>query len=457
MAPDFAHFTKFCAAAVLALAAACQSTPDSVPAPPPQAAVAPQPADAPTPDSAPEQEAGGAPIVLTPANEGREQLAAYAPSPEIPAWRRPDGAPGDPAETIETDPCGDHGGIQLGARALAGSVVTSPGPYVSPGGVPSPRIGSLRGQVPASLHSPVLRRLIRRHLGTTERSRATKNLAGAEQAAAAGTISYQELGQLYRQTPFEPEELEAPLTDALEKNSPRRRALLYHAASGQQVPTAIAEVMKVALELARPAGLYEMTIGLYAPYIRRFEASFALRWIGYEVGPAQFYLGEPCKARNWRRYLESIAPNDPDARRVIKRFWVWEALSGVVPVAQIDPEEIKNWVRNLRGQTFGRRKIQLAYGMVAAFGGRLAVSDWGRTISAVQRQGGGARLAELEQAAQQSHIDEVAALSAIIVGARHLNQVSAGQAAKIISALSQVGLAEDARNFAVEMAIANKL
>ncbi|MBL22660.1 MAG: hypothetical protein CMM48_02045 [Rhodospirillaceae bacterium] len=445
---------------MMAFAAACQATPETAP-PPPQATVISKPAIQAPPEPAPEPETGGAPIALTPASEGREQLAAYAPPPEAPVWRRGDAAPDDLAAAA--DPCGDHGGVNIGSTAQAGSVQTSPDPFSSVGSLSSPSIGALRAELPSSLYSPTLRRLIKQHLAGGAQSSAKSptpkvvedhQLADAEKSTAVGAMPVSQLRQAYQQFPFEPEELEAPLTDALEQNSPRRRALLFRAASAQQVPTAIAEVMKVALELARPANLYEMTLRLYGHYIRQFEASFALRWIGFEVGPAQFYLGERCKAKNWRRYLESIAPNDPDARRVVKRFWLWEALSGVVPLGQIDPEEVKNWVRNTRGQAFGQRKIQLAYAMVEAFGGQLPVSNWDRVLNAVRRQPAGARSGELEQAAQQSQTDEVVALSAIIAGARRLDQIPPHHVVKIIGALSQVGLADDARRFAVEVAIA---
>ena len=150
----------------------------------------------------------------------------------------------------------------------------------------------------------------------------------AEKAASTGRMPLIELRRIYQQFPFTPEELSAPLSEAKEDNSPRRRALLFRAASEQQVPTAIAEVLKIALELARLEGLFELTTGLYGPYIQEFNASFALRWIGYEAGPAQFYLGEFCKGKKWRRYLENIAPNDPNARKALKRYWILEALSG---------------------------------------------------------------------------------------------------------------------------------
>ena len=281
----------------------------------------------------------------------------------------------------------------------------------------------------------------------------------AEQAAALGRMSLIQLRHIYQKFPFTPEELSAPLSDAKQDNSPRRRALLFRAASGQQVPTAIAEVLKIALELARPQGLYELTVGLYGPYIQQFKPSFALRWIAYEAGPAQFYLGEFCKGKKWRRYLENIAPNDQHARKALRRYWVLEALSGVIDSSKIEAEDIKTWLRTVRTQDPGKanREIRLTYWMLDALGVQLTVGNWDTVLSSWRSQEVSGQLAELVQAAAQSQQDEVVALAAILIGNRPLQQVPPYQMAKILSALAQVGLAEDARRLAVEVAISSQL
>jgi len=462
---------------VLLSVMACQSSPDSsgsegnVTA----AAEVPTPAPAPSPVVSSEPESLGEPISLTPISKGEEQVAAYAPARRVPRWAdegalRTPGAPvtpgtegsnSEPARLEVADPCGDYGGMQL--SAVAGEQAVGQSSVWQ--GSPSPRIGSLTRQVPSVLQSPTLRALTRRvlgkHSGGSAMQRATTDgqLRVAEQAAASGRMPLVQLRRIYQKFPFTPEELSAPLTDAGKDNSPRRRALLFRAASGQQVPTAIAEVLKIALELARPQGLYEMTVGLYGPYIQRFNASFALRWIAYEAGPAQFYLGDFCKARKWRRYLENIAPNDPRARKALKRYWVLEALSGVVDSSKIEPEDIKIWLRTVRGQGAGNanRKIRLAYWMLDALGVQLTVGNWGAVVSSGRSRGVSGQLSELVRAASQSQQDEVVALAAILVGNRPLRQVPPHRMAKILSALVQVGLAEDARRLAVEVAISARL
>ncbi|MBO44241.1 MAG: hypothetical protein CMM28_11015 [Rhodospirillaceae bacterium] len=281
----------------------------------------------------------------------------------------------------------------------------------------------------------------------------------AEKAASTGRMPLIELRRIYQQFPFTPEELSAPLSEAKEDNSPRRRALLFRAASEQQVPTAIAEVLKIALELARLEGLFELTTGLYGPYIQEFNASFALRWIGYEAGPAQFYLGEFCKGKKWRRYLENIAPNDPNARKALKRYWILEALSGVVHSSKIETEDIHAWLRTVRAEDpeNANRKIQFTYWMLDALGVSLTVGNWDTVVTSGRNLGVSDRLSEIAQAAAQSQKYEVVALAAILIGNRPLREVPPHHMAKILRALVQVGLAEDARRLAIEVAITAQL
>ena len=445
------------------------------------------------------------PISLTPVNEGPEQVAAYASTRAVPRWAdegelgiadapAPDGSVSEPARLLVPAPCDEYSGTRLSASAGGQTVDQSPvGQDFS-----SPRLSSLTRQVPGVLHSPTLRALTRRVLGEVSGSllmqRATtddqlpvvdattndqlpvvdettneqlpvvdettnEQLRLAEQAAALGRMSLMQLRRIYQKFPFTPEELSAPLSDAKQDNSPRRRALLFRAASGQQVPTAIAEVLKIALELARPQGLYELTVGLYSPYIQQFKPSFALRWIAYEAGPAQFYLGEFCKGKKWRRYLENIAPNDQHARKALRRYWVLEALSGVIDSSKIEAEDIKTWLRTVRTQDPGKanREIRLTYWMLDALGVQLTVGNWDTVLSSWRSQEVSGQLAELVQAAAQSQQDEVVALAAILIGNRPLQQVPPYQMAKILSALAQVGLAEDARRLAVEVAISSQL
>lgn len=307
------------------------------------------------------------------------------------------------------------------------------------------------------IYSPILRQLNQQYSGTSVELKHTIDFKAAEDAASAGLISFEKMRDLYLTFPFEASEIDAPLSDALRENSPRRRALLYQSAAAQEVPTAVAEVIKVALELARSAGLYEMTLGLYGHLINKLEASFALRWIGSEISQAQFYLGQPCKAKNWRRYLENISANDPDARKVMKRFWLWEVLSGVTNIEMVESENVRSWIQTSRVNAFSRRKLKLAYAMLNALDIRLQVKNWEGVLDELRTDNVSDILDKIEQVAHLSKRDATVKLIIDILGSRRLTEISPAEVGNIIKALKETGLTDQARKFAVEVAVANQL
>lgn len=400
----------------------------------------------------------GAPIPLTKTNKDREQLAMHSPVAKNIEESLVNGQSNFSSDFTLFEPCDDialknnQGHFFSGSASRVGDKTVSPGKQFS---VIPPEETAEKQEV--EIYSPILNKLIRQYLEGPVETQSTSDLEAAEIATSAGLMSFEQLRDLYLEFSFEPAELEAPLSDALEENSPRRRALLYQAAAAQEVPTAIAEVIKVALKLARPVGLYEMTLGLYAPFINKLDASFALRWIGYEVSQAQFYLGQPCKAKNWRRYLENITANDPDARHVMRRFWLWEVLSGVTHIGSIERDDVRKWFKAARADVFRQRKIRLTYAMLDALNVRLQVQDWGKVLNEVRSDGITDNIKKIEEVAQEYQRDETVKLAADIIGSRRLTQILPAEAAAIIVSLIKIGFADYARKFAVEVAVANQL
>ena len=449
-------FFKFCAVVFILLVGGCQSATDipisflSKEAASPSKSI--------VPSSRFQKNRGGAPIPLTKANKEREQLAMHSPVLKNVEASLVDRQANVPSNFRLYEPCDDISSKGNPGHFFADSTSSTVDNTASPGkefpAVP-PEEADKKQKV--EVYSPSLNKLIRQYSGVPVEAQSASDLEAAEIATSAGLMSFEQLRNLYLKFSFEPAEIEAPLSDALEENSPRRRALLYRAAAAQEVPTAIAEVIKVAFKLARPAGLYEMTLGLYAPFINKLDASFALRWIGYEVSQAQFYLGQPCKAKNWRRYLENITANDPGARQVMRRFWLWEVLSGVTPIGSIETDDVRKWFQTARADELSRRKIQLTYAMLDALNVRLQVQDWGKVLDEIRSDGVTDALKNLEEAAQEYQRDETVKQAADILGSRRLTQIPPGEVAAIIASLIKIGFVDYARKFAVEVAVANQL
>ena len=449
-------FQTFCAILFIFLIGGCQSSIDSPTSFPSKEAASPSKSI--VPSSRFQKNRDGAPIPLTKASQEREQLAMHSPvskNIEVPLVNSQGNFPSD---FRVFEPCDDiplESNLDDSFTGLAPGIddnATSPGKEFF---AVSREESDKKQKV--EIYSPSLNKLIRQYFGGAVETQSADDLEAAEIATSAGLMSFEQLRDLYLKFSFEPAELEAPLSDALEENSPRRRALLYRAATKQEVPTAVAEVIKVAFKLARPVGLYEMTLGLYAPFIDKLDASFALRWIGYEVSQAQFYLGKPCKAKNWRRYLENITANDPDARQVMRRFWLWEVLSGVSHIGSIETGDVRKWVQTARADLLSRRKIQLTYAMLDALNVKLQAKDWGKVLDEVRSDGVTDVLKKLEKVAEEYQREETVKLAVDILGSRRLSQIPPIEVAAIITSLIKIGFADHARKFAVEVAVANQL
>jgi len=399
-----------------------------------------------------------APISLTKANKNREHLAMHSPAKnniEAPLINKRGNLPSD---FRLFEPCDDISLKSDSGNSFGGSAPATIDDANSPGKeFPSLPPEDAANEQKVEIYSPSLKKLIQQYLGEPIEIQTPSDLEAAEVATSSGLMPFEQLRDLYLNFSFEAAELEAPLSDALEENSPRRRALLYRTAMAQEVPTAIAEVIKVAFKLARPVGLYEMTLGLYAPFIAKLDASFALRWIGYEVSQAQFYLGLPCKAKNWRRYLENITANDLDARHVMRRFWLWEVLSGVTHINSIETDDVRKWFQVSRADALSRRKIQLTFAMLDALDVKLQAQDWGKVLDEVRSDGNTDGIKKLEEVAEEYKRDETVRLAAGILRSRKLTQISPVEIATIIASLIKIGLPNYARKFAVEVAVANQL
>ncbi|MEE2933860.1 MAG: hypothetical protein VX941_10650 [Pseudomonadota bacterium] len=449
-------FLTFCAMVFISMVGGCQSATDA----PALFSSKDPPSDTKSIVAQPQLQKNrdGAPIPLTKTNKEREQLAMNAPVAKNIEASLISGQSNFSSDFRLFEPCDDialknnQGHFSLPSASSVGDKTASPGKQFS--AIP-PEEAAEKHEV--EIYSPILSKLIRQYLEGPVETQSLSDLKAAEIATSAGLMSFEQLRDLYLEFSFEPAEIEAPLSDALEENSPRRRALLYRAVAAQEVPTAIAEVIKVAFKLARPVGLYEMTLGVYAPFINKLNASFALRWIGYEVSQAQFYLGQPCKAKNWRRYLENITANDPDARQVMRRFWLWEVLSGVTHIGSIETDEIRKWFQAARADEFRERKIQLTYAMLDALNIRLQVQDWGKVLDEVRSDGITDNIKKIEEVAQENQREETVKIVADILGPRRLIQIPPVEVAAIIASLIKIGFADYARKFAVEVAVANQL
>jgi len=139
-------------------------------------------------------------------------------------------------------------------------------------------------------------------------------LEAAERAEAGGALSVAALRQLYNSVQFSDEDLANPLSRADVEFGPTVRALLYHSALIQTVPTARAEAMARAFELARQEGRYPSTVRVFLPILKQLPPSRDLLWFAPEVVRALLFAGDFESADIWYQVLKSAASFDARAK-----------------------------------------------------------------------------------------------------------------------------------------------
>ena len=124
-------------------------------------------------------------------------------------------------------------------------------------------------------------------------------LDAAERAEAQGGLKSESLTELYNAVNFPPGDVAAALTGADKLGGPRGRALLYHAARAQTVPTARAELLAKALILARSQGRVATAIRAFLPLLLMIKPADELAWFAAEAGAALYFTGRYGDAAQW--------------------------------------------------------------------------------------------------------------------------------------------------------------
>lgn len=120
-----------------------------------------------------------------------------------------------------------------------------------------------------------------------------------ERAEAVGTLTTAELGQIYGEMKFTPQQIANALSESDSLAGARGRALLYVAQSRQNNAAARAELLQRAYVAARAAGLYPTAVRLYAEPLKAIPATDDLGWFGGEAARASFAANEQFQARTW--------------------------------------------------------------------------------------------------------------------------------------------------------------
>lgn len=277
-----------------------------------------------------------------------------------------------------------------------------------------------------------------------------QRVAAAERAEAVGLMSADDLRKLYLELTFAPDEMGSPMDRAA--SAGHGRALLFRAAFDQPDPLLKARFAARAIELAvarnRVAGtarVFEAIIAAIRPEaLLSREAPFFAR--------AFYALGRPEAAAKWL----DIATADAAVVREAEKLWPLTALSDD-PGKVVSLAGLAGWRASLAGLApdVVARRNAVVLGVLAGLGAKVPDSAWLEVLSLPTGGPNPGLFALMQGAALDARLGGTLLAALATMGDVPLDRVDPMTLSEVISALAVVGLAEDARQLALEALLAN--
>lgn len=279
----------------------------------------------------------------------------------------------------------------------------------------------------------------------------------AERAVAAGTLDAERLRLLYRQMNVKDEA--SPALATITVATVRERVHLFQTALAQNVPSARAEVIARAIELARAdrgrQGPDFITVGqIYAPLIQDIAPSPDLVWFSGAAARTLIAAGQLDKGREWLGLARSMARTSIEAGQMADGLWPIDRLLTEGTPGRLPPQALQAW-RETAPAAVRAQQQGLLLNILAAVGEPITASDWLTAMdddsSLPTLQVTPARIVNgLDLARKDKRVGETTVFALLALGEDGASSVEPAVVQDVIAALMAVGRERDARALAVE-------
>jgi len=286
-------------------------------------------------------------------------------------------------------------------------------------------------------------------------------LAAAEEAEAVGALPAKSIGALYATVEFTPEEQANPIELSAEMAGPLARAIMYQVILGENVPTARAEAVGIALERAREEGRFSTMARVLLPAMQVLPATREFAWFAAEAGRAYFAANRWEEAARWFDVALAEAGVNSEAHQAAIQLWPLVALS--TKEMKVDPGMLGSWWEFQGGplNPTAHQRGGLLLTLLAATGHDISLEHWdgllAGPLSEPSAVSSPALRHALSTAADQGRVGEGALLALLGLGAGGPQNSSLVTLEDTITVLRAVGLEQDAQAIAVEAALAGGL
>lgn len=281
-----------------------------------------------------------------------------------------------------------------------------------------------------------------------------QRVAAAERAEAVGLMSADDLRKLYLELTFAPDEMGSPMDRAASAgpSAGYGRALLFRAAFDQPDPLLKARFAARAIELAVARNRVPGTARVFEAIIAAIRPETLLSREAPFFARAFYALGRPEAAAKWL----DIAKADVSVVREAEKLWPLTAL-GEEPGKVVSLAGLAGWRASLAGfaPDVVARRNAVVLGVLAGLGAKVPDSAWLEVLSLPTGGPNPGLFALMQGAALDARLGGTLLAGLATMGDVPLDRVDPMTLSEVISALAVVGLAEDARQLALEALLAN--
>ena len=318
-------------------------------------------------------------------------------------------------------------------------------------------------------------------------------VAAARRAAHWSALSPIELAGVFGDLGINADAAAAVLLEPEKASAGLRLAAAYVAVNSQQIEVALAEVLREMWRLAAEQQDWRLAARMTAPQLLQIRPTPAFSWFAGEAMAASLAAGDTEQALNWFRSAANRGGAGEGSDAALTAMWpalrmatgtdtrrqtagpqarVFDQ-SGRRPVAAIASTTVPTAVRNSRlpwddrrlGQWIAQKEAAAPNGVAAiatqlalfdALGEQVSEAFWLRAEAAELNATAFPPLdiwVGLQRAAADGRVAETALYAVLAVGESELSQLHPAAIHTIIGSLRRVGLSDDARAFALEIAV----
>ncbi len=307
------------------------------------------------------------------------------------------------------------------------------------------------------VRDPARLRAIARNPWTATRVR----LEAGERAAASGALSPMELARLYLDVEFSQRERDTVLALAQRQGGPEVRALLVQAASTTSEPPQSLALRRLAIDISRAEGA---ALGVIQALLLPLDPGDVEATLALEAARSAYAAGDWEAADRWRQRAAEQIHHNPGLEAALANLWPLTLLGQPQGSVALEPGVLETWIQS---------EIEGA-GEAGAYGAALSIAAlqaldvipqsaeiWHRFAVDDSRDTMTLPMASvwwrLPEAAEDRRVGETALLALIALGPGGPGQCHPVLLARILEALTAVGLHDEAQRIAAEAIWANQI